>query len=244
MTNNSFPEIETQISNILNKKAKKFLTVTQVRTLFPAKNLKQLKLSKKSSSSEVLKALNPYLGKSLKTFKGPRSVYIGFDIPIESMISDFIKDKPGISTKQLGTKLPLLKKDYISVLNNLIRKGLVCCVINDMHNPKLELFQDKKNTVQKEGTADKAVNQRLAFKSAYDEIGKGRNFVRIHRIREYLNWPDNQFNRVLEELMADYTIELHGGDPSSLTEEQIDNSYTDKKGFLYITLTWWGNKNE
>jgi len=44
--------------------------------------------------------------------------------------------------------------------------------------------------------------------------------------------------------MAEYIVELHGGDPSSLTEDQITNSYTDKQGFLYITLTWWGNKNE
>ena len=240
MNKDSLPEIETQISKILNAKGKKFLTVNQVKNFLSVKYLKQVKLSKKSSSSEVLKALTPYLGASLKTFKGPRSVFIGFNITTEQIISDFINDKPGISTKQLGNKLPMLKKDYIPVLNDLIKKGIVCCTVNDLHKPKLELFQDKKDMLKKE----KPINKRLAFKSAYDEIGKGRNFVRIHRIREYLNWPDLQFNNVLEELMGEYIVELHGGDPSSLTEDQITNSYTDKQGFLYITLTWWGNKNE
>ncbi|MDM8537715.1 hypothetical protein QUF70_13235 [Desulfobacterales bacterium HSG17] len=237
MEKESLPEIENQVSNILNTKGKKFLSVNQIRNFLSVKYLKQIKLTKKSSSSETLKALTPYLGKSLRTFKGPRSVSIGFDIPIENIISEFIEINPGISTKQLGNKLPLLKKEYIPVLNILIRKGIVCCIVNDLHKPKLELFQDKKEMLQKQSIADenKAIDKPLAFKAAYDEIGKGRNFVRIHRIREYLGWPDLEFNKVLEKLMADYIIELHGGDPSSLTEEQINNSYTDKKGF-YILL--------
>jgi len=241
MNKDSLPEIETQISNILNAKGKKFLTVNQVKNFLSAESLRHFKLSKKASASKVLFALGPNLGSSLTAIKGPRSVYIGFNMTAEQMILDFINDRPGISTKQLGNKLPLLKKYYISALNNLIKKGIVCCTVNDLHKPKLELFQDKKDMLQKENTT---IDKKSAFKSAYNEIGKGRNFVRIHRIREYLNWPDLEFNKVLEELMADYIIELHGGDPSSLTEEQINNSFTDKKGFLYITLTWWGNKNE
>jgi hypothetical protein len=46
------------------------------------------------------------------------------------------------------------------------------------------------------------------------------------------------------ELMADYTIELHGGDPSIMTEQEIRDSYTDENGLLYINLTWWGENDE
>ncbi|MCI0526980.1 MAG: hypothetical protein L0Y56_05930, partial [Nitrospira sp.] len=71
-------------------------------------------------------------------------------------------------------------------------------------------------------------------------VGKGRGFVRIHRIRELLNWTRERFDRVLMDLMADYIIELHGGDPSILTEQEIRNSFMDENGMLYITLTWRG----
>lgn len=238
-------DIEFIISNILKAKGKKFLTVTQIRNFLPIKTLKQYKLTKKSSPSKILNVLEPLLGDSLKTFKGPRSLYIGFNITSENMILDFIKTSPGISTKQLGNKLPMLKKEYLSELNMLIRKKIVCCTVNDLHNPKLELYKDQKKGILQEDTSENADDSDYnqdAFKSAYDKIGKGRNFVRIHQIREYLNWPDLQFDKVLEQLMADYIVELHGGDPGSLTQEQIENSYTDNKGILYITLTWWGNK--
>lgn len=91
---------------------------------------------------------------------------------------------------------------------------------------------------------DSYISGRAAFKAAYNKVGKGQNFVRIHRIREYLNWDREHFDNTLKELMADYTIELHGGDPSIMTEKEIKNSFTDEHGVLYINLTWWGENDE
>jgi len=68
--------------------------------------------------------------------------------------------------------------------------------------------------------------------------GEG-SFVRIYRIRRKLNWSREKFDRVLTALMADYAVEVHRGDPSILTQEEIEDSYSDENGNLYITLSWY-----
>ncbi len=69
-------------------------------------------------------------------------------------------------------------------------------------------------------------------------MGEQLDFVRIHRVREHLGWSDERFDAVLETLRADYTIELHGGDPSMLTPNQRAASYQDPSGPMFITLSW------
>lgn len=87
---------------------------------------------------------------------------------------------------------------------------------------------------------DTPQSHRKAFRAAYDKIGNGRGFVRIHKIREQLNWSREQFEKVLKSLIHDLTIELHGGDPSIMSEQEIDDSYIDPRtNFLFITLTFW-----
>ena len=59
-------------------------------------------------------------------------------------------------------------------------------------------------------------------------------------LRAALGWPQARFDRVLRELMADYTVELHAGDPSLLTDTDLRDSFTDEHGMLYLTLSWRG----
>lgn len=74
--------------------------------------------------------------------------------------------------------------------------------------------------------------------AAYNVIGKGKGFVRLHRIREALGWPRDEFDRVLETLVAGYHVELHGGDPSRLSPAEVADSYQDAHGTLYLTVSW------
>ncbi len=83
-------------------------------------------------------------------------------------------------------------------------------------------------------------DEREAFHKTYLKIGKGKSFVRIHRIKEGLGWYDGRFYRVLEDLVHGYVVELHGGDPSELSKEELAGCYVDEQGMLYIALTWLG----
>jgi hypothetical protein len=77
-----------------------------------------------------------------------------------------------------------------------------------------------------------------ALHDAYQAVGEGRGFVRIHWIRETLDWSKERFNDALSHLQASYKIELHGGDPSKLTKEEIENSYRDNEGQQFLTMSW------
>ncbi len=68
-------------------------------------------------------------------------------------------------------------------------------------------------------------------------IGRGQDLIHIHHMRGYLGWPDEEFDHVLASLAAEHTLELHGGDPSQLTPQEINDSCT-RNGTLYLTMSW------
>ena len=76
------------------------------------------------------------------------------------------------------------------------------------------------------------------LQTSYLAVGEGQSFVRIHRLRAQLGWPAAHFDATLAQLCADRAIELHGGDPSSLSPEELAQSYQDAQGQLYLTLSW------
>jgi hypothetical protein len=140
-----------------------------------------------------------------------------------------------------------MRKPYLTALNALLKTGAVVCTLRDNHTPCLMVVDAQvplPETTSVESVESVASgDDRLAFKAVYDEVGQGSDFVRIHRLREALEWPRARFERVLLDLMGDYTVELHGGDPSLLTATDLRNSYTDEHGTLFITLSWRGRSS-
>lgn len=242
---------EQMIVDILSKAGKPYLTVNQIRNRLPSGELRRLGLNRKrSGSAQVLGTLKraigacageggDRLGGGLRIYRGPKAVYIGIWLSDEALILEKLGREPGLSVKALGNRLPLLKRDYIATLNRLTASGRVHCTFNDAWRPILRSVKPA-SMPRKVYAGD----HKTLFKEAYDRIGKGRGFVRIHRIRAALNWTDETFDGLLKELMAAYVIELHGGDPSTLSENEIRQSYVDEGGTLYITLSWWGEDHE
>ncbi|MCP4108719.1 MAG: hypothetical protein GY749_24760 [Desulfobacteraceae bacterium] len=229
------PDIEKHVSDLLKKKNRDYLTITQVRDSLPAVLLKQFGIvKKKSGAGDFLKKLKPYLGTDIWEYKGSKSAYLGFNMPKEKLILNRIRQNPGISPKNLARNLPMSKKDFISNLNKLLETGAVVCTFSETYSAALNIF------CKTEPTAKPGKNDRSSFRTAYNKISRGNGIIRIHRIREFLNWSKERFDITLKDLMSDYTIELHGGDPSIMTEQEIKDSYTDENGVLYINMTWWG----
>jgi hypothetical protein len=237
MEKDLFFSIEKEILDVLKKKDKDYLTVRQIVDGISATSRRQLVLSKKATTTEILNKLTPHLGEALQIYKVAKSSYIGYKRPLGEILLSKIKQKPGISSKQLGRNLPVLKKVYIETLNVLLEKGSVICTFKENYADSLRTSDKVQVFVERKGIP---INARAAFKGAYNEVGKGRNFVPIHRIREQLNWTREQFDQVLMELMADYVVEPHGGDPSTMTEIEIRNSFMDENGMLYIAVSWRG----
>ena len=259
-------DIEQLVLALLQKRERDYMTVKQIVAGLPSAPRKRLGLTTSQSTAALLGKLTPHLGQGLQVYKGSRSSYIGRNLSPEDLILRRIEQKSGISSKQLGTQLPMAKKPYITALNTLLNAGAVVCTLRENHTPCLMLadthnlfletpsvapedvgsaVKDAYDGPEDVGSAikdayDAPEDTRTAFKDAYDRVGQGRDFVRIHRLRDALGWSHERFDQVLIDLMADYTVELHGGDPSLLTVADLHDSYTDPHGTLYITLSWRG----
>ncbi|WP_207679644.1 hypothetical protein [Desulfonema magnum] len=239
------PDIQKKISDVLKKSEKDYLTITQIRTGLPTALLKYLELTKNSGPADVLKKLRPYIKGDIREYKGAKTSYIGFNMPLKEIIFNKICQKSGSSSAgKLAQYLPMLKKDYISNLNQLLEEGRVLCALNETYKPFLTISSEIKRPEQIQAAPRKEPSdESAAFKTAYDMVGKGRSFVRIHRIREHLNWPKEHFDRVLRYLRRNYVIQLQGGDPSLMTDQEINDSFIDENGIFYVTVTWKG-KND
>jgi len=231
------PDLEHDIIRILQQWGKTYLTVRQIVASLRTRVRQQLGLTKSQATAELLKKMTPLLGASLQVYRGATSVYIGQKHSPAELILHRVRQSPGISPKQLGLGLPLPKHSYIATLNTLLEAGTVGCTFKDNHLPVLHT---SRNTPPQDIVPANGGNEPAAFHAAYNEVGQGRSFVRIHRLRDALPWPRQRFERVLRDLVTDYTIELHGGDPSVMTAEELRQSFTAADGTLYIALSWRG----
>jgi hypothetical protein len=238
MDTDPFDDIEQLILTLLHKHGKDYLSIKQIVARLPVARRRQLALSTAQPSTALVHKLSPYLGKRLQVYKGSRSTYIGHNVPLEELIVRGIQQKPGVSTKQLGIQLPITKQPYIATLNRLLKSGTVVCSLRENHT--LCLHMAAAPAPLPVSTPAEPEDDRLAFKEAYAKVGQGRDFVRIHRLRAALGWRRAHFDRVLKELIADYAVELHAGDPSLFTDTDLGDSYTDEHGMVYLTLSWRG----
>ena len=231
------PDLGKDIIRILHKRGKDYLTVRQIIASLSTRVRQQFSLTTRHATADLLKKVTPLLGESLQVYHGSTSIYIGQKRAPADLILHKVQQHPGISPKQLGMGLPLSKRSYITALNALIGTGTIVCTFKDNHMPMLHLTS---NPLARGTVPVTRGDDRLAFHTAYSATGQGRSFVRIHRLRDALPWPRERFDRVLRGLLADYTVELHGGDPSVMTAEERYDSFTDADGTLYIALSWRG----
>jgi hypothetical protein len=231
----SRPDMARMIIEILSRAEKPYLTVNQIKKRLPSECFRRLGVRRqKLRNVQLLDMLKADIGDRLRVYRGPRAVYIGINHTLEDIIFAKIKQHPGVSSRALAGRVPMLKRECIDGVNRLVEGGRLRCILDQAHRATLwPVVPD-----------DPAPDRKALFKEAYDRIGKGRGFVRIHRIRESLGWPDGIFDSMLRSLMAEYVVELHGGDPSGLSEHEIRNSFVDENGMLYITLSWWGEDHE
>jgi hypothetical protein len=173
---NSICPISHKILTYFTQAGKDYLTVRQI----------SVSLTARHSTADMLKKLMPWLGESLQVYHGPASIYIGQKRSPAELILQRVQQHPGSSPKQLGLGLPLSKRNYITALNDLLDTGTVVCTFKDNHMPMLHLSSH----APAQGTSQaSAADDRLAFHTAYNAVGRGCSFVRIHRLCDALPWP-------------------------------------------------------
>ncbi len=237
MEQRHFPVMAHALQSVLDKHTKDYLTVRQIVQDLPAHVRQQLGLAKSLPTAAVLKKLTPLLTESLQVYHSGTSVYIGRRSAPAELILRRLQRSPSMSPKQLGLGLPMSKQEYLTALNTLLEAGTLVCTFKENHTPVLRLATPARSGQTASGAGE---DDRSIFYAAYHAVGQGRSFVRIHRLREALPWPRERFDRLLLTLLAEYSVELHGGDPSLMTAEDIRQSYSSADGTLYIALSWRG----
>ena len=71
---------------------------------------------------------------------------------------------------------------------------------------------------------------------------QGRRMFPIYQIMEESGLSDREFREGVKLLRNDMKIQLHGGDPSIMTKEQIAKSFKDERGDLFLNLSLRGDK--
>jgi hypothetical protein len=229
MENKEVQDIEEAILTILQNKD--YIAISEMVRNLAGDLKKRLGLSARSNTATAVKQLRPYIRGKLQVYKGPRATYIGKRIPLEEIIFNYINANPNLSPLRVAQRIPAVKSEFIAALNAFIEAGSIRCTFknNPDCTPLLKVLK---------ASPLLSLDDRAAFKETYEDIGKGKSFVDIYRIRRHLGWPRERFDAVLCELKRDYAIQLHGGDPSSMTEQAIQDSYMDENNILYLTLTW------
>lgn len=243
---NATTDIHDALLTALQRAKKDFLSLSEARSRLSIDALSALTLSRGASTGEVADAVSPHLGPDLVLHRKGRAGYIGR--PLDVILTNILDRKPGKSIKALvAMKLPADKAAVVAAVNEGLNSGRFRCAFNVHYTPALYLNEESdatKATPTEYAPSPRpmesvdGVSERLAFKSAYDEVGKGRTFVPIYKIRRRLGWPRDRFDALLSRLSRDLVIQLQGGDPSAMEEAEIRDSFIDDRGRLRIAVTW------
>lgn len=209
------------------------------------KNIK----AKDFTAKEALKRLNPHLDKTVLVYSKGNLIYLSLDSK-DSMILRKLEQGKSFPTFKVLRKnvAPLLKDDFTQVLNDLLLSGNVKCTFKG-DNPILSLAgqvssqpSEPVNLIEEVSLNPdiETVNDPELFHAALSNSGKGRRMVYLYMVRRNLNWSRERFDTLIRKLRSEYRIQLHGGDPSIMTENQVRDSFMDERGVLHISVSWRG----
>ncbi|MEO5332593.1 MAG: hypothetical protein H7839_11260 [Magnetococcus sp. YQC-5] len=249
-------EISDLIANRMQAKEKLFVSKTEFYKLLGAALCRQLGVTPQSTTESLATALRTHCQDRFRLAQGGRSQYVAFNLPDETFLLEKAKRLTSFTVAQLALNLPMSKVRVPPALTLLLERGeVVCIAIKKDFSP---IFQWSKATQSKgampsgvpsaslsalasanpSASSAGGVTDEFAFKQAFKELGQGRNFVPIHRLRASLGWEKRRFDQLVWHLKAKEHILLNMGDPTRLTPDEIRNSLQDDNGMLYITLNW------
>lgn len=251
---NSKKDIETVISGIFEREDSAFMTLSRLLEKMSANERKKLGLTTKSDQQEVREKLEP-LPSGFQLKRKGRSQYLIMGTYSENLLerallSEILR-KPGRTIGQIGVLFPYEKnrlvRDLVKIVNRLIDENKLKIKVTATERAALYPAGEVKKTesVQKEKKAPLPApppkNREAmirAFKKAFDETGAGKNFVFIYRIRRRLDWSRQAFDNLMKTLREEGYIAAHPGNPGELDSDEVADSYQDRFGELYITISW------
>ena len=227
------------IQNVLDKN-RGFVKVKDVIQLMSLDMKRKLCPNvKRPSQSAVTRRLEEILADRFIFRKEGSTNYIFTPgLPSDIVLSFLQKGRP-MSPKVLVKSLPFTKANFAAIISELEVSGKIISLYNESLEPCIVLNEQKRETERAElqsETPGKYTRER--FREAFDQSDKGRSFVRIYRMRRYLNWPREVFDNMVRNLRDSEVIYVHSADPSILKGDDFNDGFLDEYGIMNGTVTW------
>lgn len=242
--NSSFLTVRLDVGRYLEAimTGKDFLPLSEVAKAMSKELCDHLGLSsssgKKPTDTAIKKSLEPHMGAGMEIRKGGGKplFLVRKDDPLE-IVARHIAAGPGMSVKRAVDASPFAKVDTVAMINDLLRAGRVTPLLTE----KIEVCLFPAG-LRGHAAAPAFVDRRAELRAAFDELDRGRIFVRICELRRKLGWPHEGFDEQLRRLRDEEIIQLHQGDITSMTPEDVRDCFIDENGYRMGTVTWHGKR--
>ena len=227
--------IADSIQNVLEKN-KGFMTVKGLVSSMSEDNKRILGIRKSDSAKIIQRKIDKSAeGRFIFMSKG-RSVYILVPCEPSEFVLGLLSEKKAFDTKMI-TGLPFTSAEFYAVINELADEGRITTHYDEKGRPKIFRASGTAKAVRSEA-ADDGEYTREKFKAAFDSLDRGRIFVRICDLRRSLGWPREIFDGMIRDLRDDETIQLHTGDASLMTPDEVADCFIDENNFRKGSVTW------
>ena len=221
------------IQSVLEKH-KGFMTVTALASSLSADDKRSLGIRKSDSGKIIQRRIEKFAdGRFIFRSRG-RSIYILVPFEPSEFVLDILSEKKAFDMRAVNA-LPFTKSEFLEIVNGLVDEGRVIIKLSEKFTPKIYRASE---TVRVLRSVNDGEYTQEKFKAAFDELDRGKIFVRICDLRRRLGWPREVFDEMLRDLRNRRVIQLHTGDASLMTEDEVADCYTDENNFRMGSVTW------
>lgn len=236
---------KTEIDFIFKKYAKNsILSFAELKKRMDSQLLDYLGLTAKSKNDDIKNAIEPHLVDYLEITKKGSSFVILRKIDIVKHVAEY----DGVSLEKLRNDTKLPENYIICKVNALLEKGRLSVRFvksGKAYKPHLYAVSSYEPEPRKQaGAAElpRTVSED-EFRRAFRKHDSGNFFVRICDIRRELMWSRDDFDDMLRRLRDECVIQLHVGDVSMMSEDEVNDSFIDENGVRMGTVTWNEREN-
>ena len=223
----------------LLEKNKGFMIATKMRDVIGAEARRVLGIKTKDTGKNVARRIEKAMpGKFMLHMKSNRTYLL---IPCEpsELVAGLLSPQKAFDMRIING-FPFTKVEFYEILNGLIDEGRAKVNFTEKGAPKIFGVTGVK-AVRSEAVKSVVADGEYTvekFREAFDECDKGRIFVRICDIRRKLGWPREVFDGMIRDLRDKEIIQLHTGDPSLMTPDEVADCFVDENNFRKGTVTW------
>ena len=237
------------LREILEGNGKGFMSLSAVKAKMKAPLRRQLGITDKMTGPSIKMKLEPYLGEELEVWKGDRISYLVIRADPKELVFQSVAAKPGKTPGILLSGMPFTRQNFLTYINELLKEGRLLANVaykSKAYTMSLSVVEGTGRAPQgfdAEATPTPAfADRRGEFRAAFDDLDRGKIFVRICELRRKLGWPREDFDEQLRRLRDEEVIQLHTGDVTSMTPEDVRDCFIDENGFRMGTVTWHGKR--